>query len=194
MPVKNTHPDGPDAESGVRSSAPEDSEVPVIVVTGFRDSGKTTAVEGIVRELTRRGYRVGTLKHCHYGFGLDQPGKDSWRHRQAGSAGTVLLGPKEFALLGGAPPDRDPRKLAAWLLPDVDLVVVEGIHSLQLPRVEIVEHDGTSRPAHPEGEVLFRLPQLFRLKEILVLCDMLEERYLKPRKTVLNGVATPSGA
>jgi molybdopterin-guanine dinucleotide biosynthesis protein B len=54
----------------------------VIAVTGFKDSGKTTAVEMLGRELVRRGYRVATVKHCHHGFDLDRPGKDSWAGRR----------------------------------------------------------------------------------------------------------------
>jgi molybdopterin-guanine dinucleotide biosynthesis protein B len=154
------------------------ADVPIVAVTGFRDSGKTTAVEYIVRELSRRGYRVGTFKHCHYGYDLDRPGKDSYRHRQAGAAGTVLISPNGFALLSGPPPDEDPRVLAAWLLPDAHLILAEGFHDLPLPRIEIAERDGASRPAHPDGEVLARLPVHFGSREIADLCDRLEQKYL----------------
>ena len=47
---------------------------PVVAVTGFKNAGKTTAIEGVLRELTRCGYRVATLKHSHCGFDVDQPG------------------------------------------------------------------------------------------------------------------------
>jgi molybdopterin-guanine dinucleotide biosynthesis protein B len=155
-----------------------ENPVPLIAVTGFKDSGKTTAVEGIVRELSTRGYRVGTFKHCHHGYDLDRPGKDSWRHRQAGAAGTVLMGPNGFALMGGPSPQEDPRPLAAWLFPDADLVLAEGFHWLDLPRIEITERDGSTRPAPAAGEVLARLPFHFGFREIAALCDRLERRYL----------------
>lgn len=152
---------------------------PLIAVTGFRDSGKTTAIEGIVGELSRRGYRCGTFKHCHHGYDLDHPGKDSWRHREAGAEATVLLSRDGFAMLGGPPPDADPRVLAAWLFPGVDLVLAEGFHWLPLPRVEVAELDGCSRPAHPDGDVLARLPFHFGRWEIAELCDLIERVYLR---------------
>ncbi len=153
-------------------------DIPLIAVTGFKDSGKTTAVEGIVRELSGRGFRVGTIKQCHHGFDLDQPGKDSWRHRRSGSVGTVLMAPTGFALLGGPPPNEDPRLLARWLFPDVDLVLLEGFHDLPIPRVEIRERNGYSRPAHSEAEVVARLPFQFGSREIAELCDQVEQKYL----------------
>ncbi|MDA0748423.1 MAG: molybdopterin-guanine dinucleotide biosynthesis protein B [bacterium] len=152
---------------------------PLVTITGYRDSGKTTAVERIVEELSGRGYRVGTVKHCHHNFDVDKPGKDSWRHRKAGACGTVLMGPTGFALLGGAPPTEDPRVLAMWLFPDADLVLAEGFHWLPLPRIEVLERDGGSRESHPEGEVVGRLPFHFGSREVAVLSDQLEERYLK---------------
>ncbi len=152
---------------------------PLIAVTGFRDSGKTTAIEGLIQDLSRRGYRVGTFKHCHHGYDLDHPGKDSWRHREAGAAGTVLVSRSGFALLGGPPPDQNPEALAAWLFPDADLILAEGFHWLSLPRVEIAEVDGSSRPAHSDGEVLTRLPFHFGPREIAKLCDLFERKYLR---------------
>jgi len=69
-----------------------------VAVVGFRKSGKTTVVEGLVRELVKRGYRVGTIKHIREKeFSIDVPGKDTWRHAQAGASVTVSLAPREVA-------------------------------------------------------------------------------------------------
>ena len=150
---------------------------PVIAVTGEQNSGKTTAVEGLVEELSRRGHRVGTVKHCHHGFDLDRPGKDSWRHRQAGAARTVLTSPDGFALVGEPLPEDDLHRTVAWLFPDVDLVLAEGYHWLPLPRIEIVGCDGGTRPAHPQAPTVAQLPNRFGADQILELCDLLEQRY-----------------
>ena len=150
----------------------------LVTVTGYRDSGKTTAVERIVRELTGRGYRIGTFKHCHHGFDLDQPGKDSWRHRHSGTVGTVLMAPTGFALVGDHPGEDDPRELMKWLLPDVDLVLAEGFHWLPTPRIEIAERDGSTRPAHTDGEAVASLRALFNQQDIIRVCDLLEKRFL----------------
>lgn len=150
---------------------------PLVAVTGFRNSGKTTATESIVKELCRRSYRVGTFKHCHHGYDLDQPGKDSWRHRQAGATRTVLTGPDGFALLGEPMPEESLHCMAEWLFPDMDLILAEGYHWLPLPRIEIQRSDGDTRSGHPDGQTLGQLPCRFGASEISELCDLLEQRY-----------------
>ena len=150
---------------------------PLIAVTGFQNSGKTTAIESIVRELCRRGYRVGTFKHCHHGYDLDRPGKDSWRHRRAGAIRTVLTSPDGFALLGEPLPEENLDRMVGWLFPDMDLVLAEGYHWLPLPRIEIERCDGVRRPGHPDGKTLGILPCCFAAPEILELCDLLEQHF-----------------
>jgi len=71
-----------------------------VAVVGFRKSGKTTVVEGLVRELVKRGYQVGTIKHIREKeFSIDTPSKDTWRHAQAGASVIVSLAPREIATI-----------------------------------------------------------------------------------------------
>ena len=70
-------------------------DVPVVSLVGKSGVGKTTALERVIREIKRRGYRVGTVKHDTHGFDMDKPGKDSWRHAQAGSDSVVDLWPAQ---------------------------------------------------------------------------------------------------
>ena len=58
----------------------------VIGVAGFKNSGKTTLVEKLVRALTAKGYRIATVKHAHHSFDMDHEGRDSFRHRKAGAS------------------------------------------------------------------------------------------------------------
>ncbi|MDP6775158.1 MAG: molybdopterin-guanine dinucleotide biosynthesis protein B [Candidatus Latescibacteria bacterium] len=153
----------------------ENGNVPLIAVTGFRNTGKTTAIEGMVGELADRGHRVGTLKHCHGGYDLDSPGKDSWRHRRAGATRTVLTGPNGIALLGEPMPEDDLCQLAEWLFSDMDLVLAEGYHWLPLPHIDVQRSDGTTRPSHPDGEALGWLPCRFGAPQISDICDLLEQ-------------------
>jgi molybdopterin-guanine dinucleotide biosynthesis protein B len=69
-----------------------------VSVIGFKNSGKTIVVESLVRELTNRGYHVGTIKHTAENVPLDTPGKDTWRHREAGSKVTAILHDTSAAL------------------------------------------------------------------------------------------------
>jgi len=99
-----------------------------VSVVGFKDSGKTRVVEALVGELVSRGYRVGTLKHTAESVLLDTPGKDTWRHREAGSVATGILHGKGSAFF-----------LDRWMdvgeavarLGDLDYVVTEGFKSLE---------------------------------------------------------------
>lgn len=75
------------------------STVPVVSVVGKGDSGKTTFLEKLIRELTARGVRVATVKHHVHDYDIDTPGKDSWRHARAGAVTTMVSSPEKFALI-----------------------------------------------------------------------------------------------
>jgi molybdopterin-guanine dinucleotide biosynthesis protein B len=95
-----------------------------IAVVGFRKSGKTTVVEGLVRELVKRGYRVGTIKHIREKeFSIDVPGKDTWRHARAGASVTVSLAPREVAtVVKRSAKIEEVMATLQWL----DFIVLEG--------------------------------------------------------------------
>jgi molybdopterin-guanine dinucleotide biosynthesis protein B len=98
-----------------------------VSVVGYKDSGKTRVVEALVRELSDRGYRVGTLKHTAEDVLLDTPGKDTWRHREVGSQATAILHGKGSAFFI----DRYfTVNEAASRLGGLDFVVLEGFKSL----------------------------------------------------------------
>jgi len=107
---------------------------PFISVTGFKNSGKTTVVEGIVRQLTRSGLRVGTVKDAKHGFTLDEPGKDSWRHREAGATTVVIASDSVHGVVAQYPVSLD--SLHNYFS-DVDLVITEGYRSAAKPKLEV---------------------------------------------------------
>jgi len=112
--------------------------VRVIGLIGWSGSGKTTLMVELIGELTGRGYTVSTVKHAHHGFDLDQPGKDSYRHRSAGAGEVMVAAANRWALLhelAGAPePSLD--QLLAHMSP-VDLVLVEGFKHHRHDKIEI---------------------------------------------------------
>ncbi len=106
-------------------------------ITGWSGSGKTTLLTALIPLLTARGRSVSTVKHAHHDFDLDQPGKDSWRHRAAGAHEVMIATSRRWALLHenqGEEPD-----LAALLarLAPVDLVLVEGFKASPHPKIEV---------------------------------------------------------
>ncbi len=106
-------------------------------VIGWKNAGKTTLVERLVAEISRRGFTVSTVKHTHHLVDVDRPGKDSQRHRAAGARQVILASSARWALmteLRGAP-ERPLGELLSHLDP-VDLVIVEGYKRDGHPKVE----------------------------------------------------------
>lgn len=111
---------------------------PAVSFVGRQNSGKTTLLEKIIAELTRQGLAVGTLKHHgHPDFEIDIPGKDSYRHRAAGSKATAILSSKRLALTCDLTQEISCSE-ALELMPNYDLVLVEGFRGIGLPTIELL--------------------------------------------------------
>ena len=107
-------------------------------LAGWSGSGKTTLLAALIPELTARGLSVSTIKHAHHDFDIDRPGKDSWRHRQAGAREVMVSSARRWALMhelrGDAEPSLD--ELVRRLGP-VDVVIVEGFKRHPHPKLEV---------------------------------------------------------
>lgn len=118
----------------------------VIGIVGWKNSGKTTLVEKLVRELTARGLRVSTIKHAHHDFDIDHPGKDSFRHRAAGAREVIVASAQRWALLHehrGAPEPGLPELLAQ--LGQCDIVLVEGFKLGPQRKIEVRRAENVDR-------------------------------------------------
>lgn len=117
---------------------------PAIAFIGYQNSGKTTLVEKIIKRLTQRGLRVGSIKHHgHKGFDIDQPGKDSWRHAQAGSRHVGLVAPGQYAEYAYTENEVPVGDLLTHYT-DVDIVIVEGYKTAGLPNI-VATRSGVDR-------------------------------------------------
>jgi molybdopterin-guanine dinucleotide biosynthesis protein MobB len=107
-------------------------------IAGFKNAGKTTLVVGLLRELTGRGFRLATVKHAHHEFDIDHPGKDSYRHREAGAEEVIVASARRWAHIKELVDEPEP-VLADLLqhIGDVDLVLVEGYKYGDHPRLEV---------------------------------------------------------
>ncbi|MCB2128507.1 MAG: molybdopterin-guanine dinucleotide biosynthesis protein B [Rhodobacteraceae bacterium] len=125
-------------------------------VTGWKNAGKTTLMERLVREITARGISVSTVKHAHHDAEVDHPGRDSFRHRAAGAREVLLSSPARWALMhelrGAQEPALD--ELLARLSP-VDLVLIEGYKREGHPKIEAYRHV-IGRPPLAEGNATIR--------------------------------------
>jgi molybdopterin-guanine dinucleotide biosynthesis protein B len=99
----------------------------VIGVAGFKNAGKTTLIERLVRELTQRGYHISTVKHAHHSFDIDHEGRDSFRHRHAGAGEVAVISGQRWAIIHELRQEAEPSftSILAKLSP-CDLVIVEG--------------------------------------------------------------------
>jgi molybdopterin-guanine dinucleotide biosynthesis adapter protein len=118
---------------------------------GWSGSGKTTLIEQVIPRLVARGLRVSLVKHAHHSFNLDQPGKDSDRHRQAGCSEVLVSSGRRWALL------HELRGKAELTLPEAlsrlspcDLALVEGYKAFPIPKLEIWRELVGKPQLHPQ--------------------------------------------
>lgn len=110
---------------------------PVVSLIGKANSGKTTLLEKLIPALVGRGLRVGTIKHHVHAFEMDRPGKDTWRHKQAGAAVVALSSPTGLGLIRDTDRDLPLAEVVSLYFGGVDLVISEGYKSGPAPKVEI---------------------------------------------------------
>ncbi|WP_038246768.1 molybdopterin-guanine dinucleotide biosynthesis protein B [Ghiorsea bivora] len=118
--------------------------VPVLAIVGYSNSGKTTLMEKLISKLSAHGLNVCSIKHSHHQLEMDTPGKDSWRHKQAGASGSLLVGPEQMLMVKNVAQAQTPQQLADTHFPDADLVLVEGYASMPCPKIEVVRQARSS--------------------------------------------------
>ena len=111
--------------------------VKVVAFVAKSNTGKTTLLEQVIRELKNREYKVGAIKHDAHKFDIDHPGKDSHRLTEAGADTMLITSQEKLALIkkhGASPPLED---LIATYFTDVDIVLTEGFKMSSLPKIEV---------------------------------------------------------
>jgi molybdopterin-guanine dinucleotide biosynthesis protein B len=111
--------------------------VKVLGVIGWSGSGKTALLVALIPLLRGRGISVSTIKHTHHGFDMDRPGKDSYRHREAGAHEVLVASTHRWALLHEVEGAEPPLPALLQKLEPVDLVLVEGFKSHPFPKLEV---------------------------------------------------------
>jgi len=165
--------------------------IPIVSIVGTSDSGKTTLIEKLVPELVRRGYRVATVKHDIHGFNVDQEGKDSWRHKQAGAHTVVISSPEKLALIRDVDHDADLEELRDKYIQDVDLIISEGFKRNPQPKIEVFRKERHRELLCNEKDNLLAIATnqplnigvpCFGLDDARGLADLIEDRFLKGKK------------
>ncbi len=162
---------------------------PVVSVVGRSESGKTTLIEKLVPELKSRGYRVATIKHVPQRVEFDEPGKDSWRHIQAGSEATAVGSPDKIVLVKPVAQDAPLEEIARLLGEDCDIILTEGFKQGNAPKIE-VHRRGAGSPlkgirkliAIVTDEPLETKARQFSFDDVDGLVDLLEKGFIKPQQ------------
>ncbi|MEE8185795.1 MAG: molybdopterin-guanine dinucleotide biosynthesis protein B [Thermodesulfobacteriota bacterium] len=162
--------------------------IPIVSVIGRSGSGKTTLLEKVIKRLTDKGYRVGTIKHDAHGFDIDYEGKDSWRHKKAGAKTVVLSSSKKIAVIKDVTREWLPERLVSLFLDNLDIVITEGYKKAPFPKIETVRKACSLKPISINDRNLIaiasdiksrgKVPH-FDINDSEGIADFIEEQFLK---------------
>jgi molybdopterin-guanine dinucleotide biosynthesis protein B len=140
---------------------------------GYSGSGKTTLIENLIPRFVMEGLVVSLIKHAHHGFDIDRPGKDSYRHREAGCTEVLLTSDQRWVLMhelrGGAEPAlADQLKI----LSPCDLVLVEGYKAAAIPKLEVHRPAHGRPPLYPDNPNIVSVASDEKIEVPLPLLDL----------------------
>ncbi len=162
----------------------------IIGLAGWSGSGKTTLVTKVIPVLVRRGLKVATVKHAHHEFDTDQPGKDSWLHRQAGASEVAIVSSRRWAIVHelGQEPEPPLADILEKLSP-VDLVIVEGFKRHAHPKLEVFRASVGKPLLHPNDDCIVAIATDVPLPQATVPVLMLDD--IEGIANVLQAEALP---
>ena len=174
---------------------------PIVSIVGRSNAGKTTLVEGLIKELKTRGYCIATIKHVSRGLTLDKPGKDSWRHIQAGSSATAISSPGQMVLIKTAPQTPSLDEVLHLFDDDYDIILAEGFKQSNVPKIEVYRKETGLPLSNIRGLIAIATDvpietttKQFPLKDVKGLADFLENNFLKSSSKRTNERSMKRGA
>lgn len=162
----------------------DQAQIPVVSVVGKSDVGKTTLLEKLLKEAKQRGWRVATVKHDVHGFDMDKPGKDTWRHAQAGADMVVISSPHKIAILESVDEDKDLDEVLSRIH-GVDLIFTEGYRRANKSKIEVFRSEAYQELLCEPEELLAVAADIqlnngvpcFGLDDAKGLCDLIAEKF-----------------
>ena len=140
---------------------------------GYSGSGKTTLIEQLIPRFTGRGLRVSLIKHAHHSFDVDQPGKDSYRHRHAGAQEVLVTSSRRWVLMHELRGEAEPtfEEQLRHLSP-CDLLLVEGFKHAPIPKLEVWRAETGEALLHPNDAHIVAVASDARVDTRLPLLDL----------------------
>ena len=145
--------------------------------------GKTLLMEGLIRELKTRGYSVATIKHDVHGFDIDKKGKDTYKHREAGSETVIISSKNRFAMIQELEEEKQLNEILN-MVKDKDIILVEGYKKSNLRKIEVYR-EGLSEKIISDNEKIISIASDVKLdvngvnvldyKDYVGLCDLIEK-------------------
>ncbi|HZM33322.1 MAG TPA: molybdopterin-guanine dinucleotide biosynthesis protein B [Burkholderiales bacterium] len=140
---------------------------------GWSGSGKTTLIEQLIPRFAKRGLRVSLIKHAHHTFDVDQPGKDSYRHRHAGAQEVLVTSSRRWVLMhelrGAAEPSFDEQ---VKRISPCDLLIVEGFKHAPIPKLEVWRAETGEGLLHPNDPHIVAVASDEKVETKLPLLDL----------------------
>lgn len=162
--------------------------VPLISIVGKSNSGKTTLIEKLIPELVKRGYRVATIKHNKHGFDIDHEGKDSWRHKKAGSCMTVIACPTRVALIEDIEHDYTLDEIRNKYIKNADVILAEGYKGNPFPKIEVFRSELKRKLLCGKKDNLLAIASdekldvevpCFNINDVKKITDLIESKFLR---------------
>ena len=182
--------------------------LPIVTFAGFSDSGKTTLVSKVIRELTDRGFRVASIKHEGGGHDFKMSDSDSVRHKRSGAVCSIVSNNKGFLAHCDSPTDRSPIELVYLMPANTDIIVCEGFKNANLPKIEVVRRDNLKSRSNErdsnriavvsdDSSVRDNVLPFFDINDAVGVASFIEERFLAKAppfrlQLVVNGEAVPT--
>ncbi|MDH3975688.1 MAG: molybdopterin-guanine dinucleotide biosynthesis protein B [Deltaproteobacteria bacterium] len=162
-------------------------KIPIVTFIGKSNSGKTTLLVKIIPELKKRGYRIATIKHSHHNVNIDKKGKDSWKHKEAGSETVILMSGKTVSMVREYEEEPQVEFIRDRFIDSVDIVLAEGFKWTDVPKIWVFRKENSSTIIRKDESLIavvsddetdLGVPWI-HIDDISKVADFVEEKFLK---------------
>jgi len=161
-------------------------ETPIVTFIGRSNSGKTTLLTRVIPCLKERGFRVASIKHSHHNVDIDKKGKDSWKHRDAGSETVILLSGKTMSCIREY--DKEPvvEEVLRDYMHDTDIVLAEGFKDSHLPKIWVFRSENSGSMIRKDDSLIAVVSDRetdigvpwFDINDVVSVADFIEKTFL----------------